>query len=122
MERRGRPRRPQRSCRRTPAQAPRPLSSYISSRRKVKMRNSERGMEKEKWQMTNAGWQMTDAGWRMGDDKCRDERGHPKERWSASCCALNKRDGLSFTIARMGVFGRLRLRTKDCEITPPSKP
>ncbi|MGA2705434.1 MAG: hypothetical protein ABSH35_30675 [Isosphaeraceae bacterium] len=86
-------------------------------------------MEKEKWQMTNAGWQMTnagwqmtDAGWRMGDDKCRDERGHPKERWSASCCALNKRDGRSFTIARMGVFGRLRLRTKDCEITPPSKP
>src|SRR5208283_5470765 len=24
---------------------------------------------------------------------------HPKERWSASCCALNKRDGRSFTSA-----------------------
>src|SRR5271157_4617698 len=35
------------------------------SARKCGMRNSERGMGKEKWQMTNAGWQMTNAGWQM---------------------------------------------------------
>ena len=45
--------------------------------RKCGMRNSERGMGKEKWQMTNGGWQMTNGGWRMGDCKCRDETDHP---------------------------------------------
>ncbi len=37
-----------------------------TSARKCGMRNSERGMGKEKWQLTNAGWEMTNAGWRMG--------------------------------------------------------
>src|SRR5208283_49184 len=45
--------------------------------------------------MPEGGGGRGDGGWGMGDDKCRDERGHPKERWSASCCALNKRDGRS---------------------------
>ncbi len=38
--------------------------------------------------MTNAGWQMTNAGWRMGDDKRRDETGHPRfpgaGKWAAT--------------------------------------
>src|SRR5208337_2109663 len=46
--------------------------------RKCGMRNSERGIGKEKWQMTNGGWQMTNGGWRMGDNRCHDETGHPR--------------------------------------------
>src|SRR5208282_6668052 len=33
--------------------------------RKCGMRNSERGIGKEKWQMTNGGWQMTNGGWQV---------------------------------------------------------
>jgi len=42
---------------------------------------------------------------------------HPKERWSASCCALNKRDGRSFTVGwcldawSLGVDGVLPWQT-----------
>ena len=42
--------------------------------------------------MTNAGWQMTNAGWRMGDDKRRDETGHPRfpgaGKWVATSATL----------------------------------
>src|SRR5208337_2605223 len=51
-----------------------------TSARKCGMRNSERGMGKEKWQMTNAGW-------RMADGKCRDGTGQPRflcaRKWMA---------------------------------------
>src|SRR5271157_1975804 len=45
-----------------------PAREAASSARKCGMRNSERGMGKQKGQMTNARWQMTNAGWRMADD------------------------------------------------------
>ena len=38
---------------------------------------------------------------------------HPGERWTVSCCALNKRDGRSLTIARVLVIGKLRFRTNQ---------
>src|SRR5271157_1081252 len=52
---------------------------FRSSARKCGMRNAERGMGKEKWQMTkwqmaddkwqmtNGKWQMAGGGWRMAD-------------------------------------------------------
>src|SRR5271157_5030187 len=52
--------------------------------RKCGMRNAERGMGKEKWQMTNGGWQMTNGGWRIRSalEKMRNaECGTGKEKW-----------------------------------------
>src|SRR5271157_717992 len=54
---------------------------------------------------------------------------HPKERWSASCCALNKRDGRSFTVElthlaiRPDSFGLILVQERDRigRVTPSAR-
>src|SRR5271157_4850086 len=44
---------------------------------------------------------------------------HPRERWTVSCCALNKRDGRSLTILEGSSQGQKRSTTQILTLSDP---
>jgi|SRR5208337_2206970 len=94
-----------------------------TSARKCGMRNSERGMGKEKWQLTNAGWQMTKAGWRMGITNAATKRAThvsrvPESGWPLPPSVMSRFPSSPPAISVMSRFPSLKLNPNLSGLPP----